>query len=366
MSMQIKKCLLSCALLSFLASCNLLMYDNREIPPRQISAMEHVFTKEVPENDYRYWFEGAILSGQPDSFEVLLRAERDGNPPQFLYLKPDSPAVFLDNGLSNAKSLMRYTIGFATVTGDENTRSLKNTYIDSTSVSETTPIFDFGTLSSLPGGIPPSPRFPVYDPQQAVPIILAFDAYNFHTAPYVFSSFQGPYLFTNVVSRLRETFSLLNDTNYPEASFWNTNSFNMNQAECLYSSAMLLRVAKYDASGNLSEKYIFLVNTQTSALIGPKRVFIDLPSVLFKDSEGKVMVLQAAKKNERSTTFQFLDDSLNIKKKLVVYGNSVYPLGYQTRAGVPGLAFLVGSVRWGSSTQYMSVFFLPLSKIGEL
>ncbi len=352
------------ALLTVLASCNFLMYDNREIPPRQIPAMEHVYTKEIPQNNASYTLNGAVLSGQPDSFEVLLLAEYENNPPQFLYLKPESPAIFIDNALSNPRSLMRCSSGFAAVTVINSTnKSLDTTYFMNNQILNSTPIFSFGT-SSLPAL--PSIQFPVYDPQQSIPFITSYDPDNLYLVPWINLMWQPQTMFTNIVSRLREAFSLLNDTNYPAASFWNINSYNMQQAECLYNSTMLLRVSKYSESGKLSEKYLFLVNTQSSALVGPKRVFVDLPSVLFKDADGNVMVLQAVKKNERSTTFQFLDASLNIRKKLVVYGDSVYPLGYQTRAGIPGLAFLVRSSRWGSSLYYLSVFFLPLSKIGEL
>lgn len=352
-------CMLIC-----ITSCNLLMYDNREVPPRQIPAMKHIYTETVPQTEKPYRFMKAVLSGLPESFEILILMEHDGGYTEFFYLNPGNSILTLKNNLQNPRSIIRNSTGFSVVTGDTETRTLNIVDISGNALEQGLSQFGFGKNETSLTVLPFDPRFPVYDPQAAVPIIVSYTPDNLYTAPYISTSFQGPYTYNGTVKGIRAAFSLLNEANYPATGFWNSNTLSVDQVEALISNTMLIRTSK--TSQTLSEKYLFLLDTQTHKLIGPRRDFTDIPAVLFKDADNTVYVLQAIKTDERRTIFQLLDTSLTAKKKLVVYGNAVYPLGIQTKQGKPGLVFLVSSTRWGTPTMFLSVFFLPLAKLGEL
>lgn len=361
-------------LLVILMSCNIFMYDNREIPPRQIPAMEHIYTKELPDS-MGVFFPKAVLSGIPEDTCVLLirdkKRDTGTTERKFLFLSRDYVTVLsYDPELVDPWYLMRHEqgLGFALPIGDSANRALSEiSFIDNnTRVDLTNNYFTYGTDNSQLNTLS-SARIPLYDFQNKRYVVLGYDDTNLGSAQFNTGTFTTPVQFPGVTTKLKDAFSFLNNSTFPNTSFWNVGSFYLEQAETLNNEGLiLLRVAKKSALTNLTESYIFLFDTNRSTIVGPKRALIPLPSVLFKDDAGVPWVLQAASKDNYSTTFQLLDRTLAIKKKIVVYGNSVYPLGIQTISGVDGLVFLTIAARLGTPTLYLSLFFLPLSKLGGL
>ena len=353
------------------------MYDNREIPPRQIPAMEHIYTKRLPDDMLGYfeYFPKAVLSGKPEDTSVLLiryTTTETVNPEHnLLFLSRDYITVLSNDTGADPWYLMRHEqgLGFALPTGNTATRALYEiNFSVNNSAILTNEYFTYGTnnnnISSLS-----TARIPLYDFQNKRYIVLGYNDTDLGISLYdsITTAFTSPVNFYDVTARLKDAFSFLDNSTYPNTSFWNGGSFSIEQAETLsIERLLLLRITKRSALTNLTESYLFLFDTNSSTIVGPRRVLVPLPSVLFKDDAGVPWVLQAASKDRYSTTFQLLDRTLAIKKKIVVYGNSVYPLGIQTIHGVNGLVFLTSAARWGTPTLYFSLFFLPLSKLGGL
>lgn len=359
-------CILLLIIGSFiLVNCSLLAYDGMVIPPQQIPQMRHLYTQEVPSELLKQIFniEKVTLSGASDDLQVLFLVNTDSGR-KFLLLSQVNVSLLLD-GTGDGYNVMRSAIGFSVPAGDTASHSLFDISNDGISISQgDLVLMSFGT-NNLPSGQIPDMRIPLYDPQVQQYTVVGFNDNDLGSAIYNGIGFNSTVTHPQVIQTLNNSFSLLNNNNYTATSFWNFKIFSFKQTEMLVNSNMLLlHVSKH--SSNIKEEYIFLFNTNTSELSGPKRVLVSLPAVLFRDTVGTIWVLQAVNKDKTCTIFHLLDNHLAIRKRLIVYGNTVYPLGIQTINGEQGLTFCVVSRRWNSPSMFFSLFFLPLSKLGEL
>lgn len=356
-------------LLILLVSCNLFMYNGRNVPPQQIPALTHIYTKTIPQELRIISYDNIVLSGTPESTEVLIYGYiGSSDQKKFLRISGNFVEPLLNN-TATPSLLMRFNgNGFGIYRGTSNDYFFSTIIMTNQDLSYGTG-FQFSNNNTSLVGIPDFRRQPIFDFQNQRLVILGTDEINIGTSSTndFGTTFTPPRSSPNLANMLKNAFIQLTNANYPDTSFWNTQTYTTKQIETLYDEGIFLfSLSKSGGLRTYYERYLMLYDSNTGTLSGPRRVFLEIPAVLFKDTNGTIWILQPVYKDTYSLTFQLLDKNLAIRKKLVVYGDMVHPLGVQIIGGVPGLVFLTYVSMWNIPNQYISLFFLPFSKLEQL